>query len=87
MTIEHATDGSVRQPGSDVLAGSGLRLNQAVRNVVAWGFASVEQAIVMASARPASLLGMESLASTVEWDEALTPRLVTVGDLSVSNTA
>jgi N-acetylglucosamine-6-phosphate deacetylase len=85
MDIEHAADGSVREPGGDVLAGSALRLDQAVRNVVAWGFANIEQAIVMASTRPAALLGMASVASTVDWDEALVPRTVTVGDVSVTN--
>ena len=87
MRIEHAADGSVREPGSDVLAGSALRLDQAVRNVVAWGFASVEQAIALASMHPARLLGMADLPSVVTWDEALTPRTVTVGDVVVSNPA
>jgi N-acetylglucosamine-6-phosphate deacetylase len=86
MRIEHAADGSVREPGSDVLAGSALRLDQAVRNVVAWGFATAEQAIGMASTRAASLLGVK-LGQAVEWDEALVPRIVTVGDITVSNPA
>lgn len=85
MRIERAADGSVREPGSPLLAGSALRLDQAVRNVVAWGFAGAEQAIEMASARPAAVLGVPGLPSTVTWDAALTPRTVTVGDLSVTN--
>lgn len=56
MTIEHAEDGSVRVPGARVLAGSGLRLDQAVRNLVAWQLASPEQAIALAADRPAALL-------------------------------
>jgi N-acetylglucosamine-6-phosphate deacetylase len=84
MRIEHAADGSVREPGSEVLAGSALRLDQAVRNVVAWGFASTEQAIGMASANPAALLGLSGDASSVVWDDALRPRSVTVGDVMVS---
>jgi N-acetylglucosamine-6-phosphate deacetylase len=87
MRIEHASDGSVREPGSDVLAGSALRLDQAVRNVVAWGFASAEQAIAMASARPAALLGLAVAPGTVAWDEALTPRSVTVDGVTVTNDA
>src|SRR5258707_77051 len=71
MRIEHATDGSVREPGSEVLAGSALRLDQAVRNVVAWGFAGAERAIAMASGLPARLLGIETAAGVVEWDEGL----------------
>ena len=87
MRIEHALDGSVREPGSEVLAGSALRLDQAVRNVVAWGFASAAQAVAMASTHPAALLGIELTSGAVEWDEALTPRTVLVGDVSVSNPA
>jgi len=85
MRIEHAADGSVREPGSPVLAGSALRLDQAVRNVVAWGFATAKQAIAMASARPAALLGLSGLDSTVDWDAGLTPRAVTVGDVTVTD--
>lgn len=88
MRIEHAADGSVREPGSVVLAGSALRLDQAVRNLVAWGFASAEQAIAMASAQPAALLGAPlGPRSAVTWDEALTPRTVTVGDVTINNPA
>jgi N-acetylglucosamine-6-phosphate deacetylase len=83
MRIEHAADGSVREPGSDVLAGSALRLDQAVRNVVAWGFASTQQAIAMASTRPAKLLRLPDLTSEVTWDGALIPRSVTAGGITV----
>ena len=85
MRIEHAADGSVREPGRPTLAGSALRLDQAVRNVVAWGMAGTDQAIAMASARPAALLGFSDQASSVTWDDALTPRTVTVADVTVTN--
>jgi N-acetylglucosamine-6-phosphate deacetylase len=85
MCIEHAEDGSVREPGSPVLAGSGLRLDQAVRNIVAWGFASAEQAIAMASTQPAAVLGVAVRPSSIEWDLALMPRQVSVADITVSN--
>jgi N-acetylglucosamine-6-phosphate deacetylase len=85
MRIEHADDGSVREPGSAVLAGSALRLDQAVRNIVAWGFASAEQAIAMASTQPAALLGVAVRPSSSEWDNALMPRQVSVADITVSN--
>jgi N-acetylglucosamine-6-phosphate deacetylase len=85
MRIEHAPDGSVREPGSPVLAGSALRLDQAVRNVVSWGFASAEQAIAMASEQPMRLLGTPVPPSEVMWDDTLIPRSVTVGDLRVRN--
>lgn len=85
MRIEHAADGSVREPGSDVLAGSALRLDQAVRNVVGWGFATAEQAVSMASARPALLLAVDLAPDAVEWDDSLLPRTVTIGGFTVTN--
>jgi N-acetylglucosamine-6-phosphate deacetylase len=85
MRIEHAEDGSVREPGSPVLAGSALRLDQAVRNIVAWGFANAQQAIAMASTQPASALGVAVRPSSIEWDNALMPRQVSVADITVSN--
>ncbi len=56
MTIEHTPDGSVRVPGSAVLAGSALCLDQAVRNLVAWGLADARVALAMASTHPNALL-------------------------------
>ena len=82
-TIEHAADGSVRVPGTRTLAGSALCLDQAVRNVVGWGFANAEQAIALASTHPAALLGV-TLASEVTWDAGLTPGEVKVGDIAVA---
>ena len=73
MKIEHAADGSVREPGSTVLAGSALSLDQAVRNVVAWGLASPSEAIGLASANPIALLGIEASKAWVEWDADLRP--------------
>ncbi|MSP01837.1 MAG: N-acetylglucosamine-6-phosphate deacetylase [Acetobacteraceae bacterium] len=84
MRIEHAADGSVREPGSSVLAGSALCLDQAVRNIVNWGFASVVEAMAMASSRPAALLGMAGVPSSVTWDDGIHPREVTVGDITVT---
>ena len=56
MTIEHMPDGSVRVPGTATLAGSALCLDQAVRNLVAWGLADARAALAMASAYPNALL-------------------------------
>ncbi|MEA2737449.1 MAG: 5-methylthioadenosine/S-adenosylhomocysteine deaminase [Acetobacteraceae bacterium] len=56
MTIEHAPDGSVRVPGGTTLAGSALCLDQAVRNLVAWGLADAATALAMASTHPNALL-------------------------------
>ena len=71
MTIEAAADGSVRAPvsgakGSGRLAGSALTLDQAVRNVIAWGVADRAGALAMASSVPAGLLGLEP-AGRVRW--------------------
>jgi N-acetylglucosamine-6-phosphate deacetylase len=87
MRIEHAEDGSVREPGHTNLAGSALRLDQAVRNLVNWGFASAEQALAMASTQPAAILGVTVPPSTIVWDSGLTPRQVSVADITVSNPA
>jgi N-acetylglucosamine-6-phosphate deacetylase len=57
MRIEHAADGTVRIPGTATLAGSALTLDQAVRNLVAWGLADRPTAFAMASTTPAALLG------------------------------
>ena len=94
MRIEHAADGSVRVPaGADgsvrvpagtTLAGSALRLDQAVRNVVAWGFATPEAARAMASAHPAALLGMDGVPSAVRWDADMRAREVVVGDVRLT---
>ena len=86
ISIEHAPDGSVRAPGSDVLAGSALRLDQAVRNLVAWGLAAPADAIRLASANPATLLapalaahGIDLPESSVAWSPELAPQLVCAG--------
>ena len=88
MMIEHAADGSVRVPGSTVLAGSALCLDQAVRNLVAWGIARPGDAIRLASANPAALLAPALAAhcirlpeALVTWSLALVPEHVRVGEV------
>jgi N-acetylglucosamine-6-phosphate deacetylase len=88
MSIEHAADGSVRQPGSDLLAGSALCLDQAVRNLVAWGLATPAEAIGLASANPAALLaaalaahGIALPESAVTWSTALVPQQARVSEI------
>jgi N-acetylglucosamine-6-phosphate deacetylase len=83
MTIEHAPDGSVRVPGSAVLAGSALRLDQAVRNCVAWGLAAADDAIAMASVQPAALLGAAWDYGCVDWSADLHPMRVALRDGSI----
>jgi len=56
MRIERDSAGAVRVPGSDVLAGSALTLDQAVKNVVGWNLATPDQALRLASHNPRTLL-------------------------------
>ncbi len=80
MTIEHTADGSVRVPGTITLAGSALCLDQAVRNLVAWGLADATTALEMASTHPNGLLapallhhGITLPAVRVSWTRDLHP--------------
>jgi N-acetylglucosamine-6-phosphate deacetylase len=80
MAIERAADGAVRVPGASVLAGSSLELDQAMRNVVAWGIATANEAIGLASANPRALLAPALAAhrvrlaeGVVEWSPELRP--------------
>jgi N-acetylglucosamine-6-phosphate deacetylase len=89
MTVEGAADGSVRLPGTRTLAGSALTLDAAVRNVAAWGIASADGAVAMASAAPAALLapalhahGLTLPDNAVEWD-GMRVRSARVGDMQV----
>ncbi|MBN8872882.1 MAG: N-acetylglucosamine-6-phosphate deacetylase [Rhodospirillales bacterium] len=93
MRIEHAADGSVRVPGGRTLAGSALRLDQAVRNVVGWGLASAAQALAWASTSPADLLapaqaaqGVVTEAGSVTWSDDLHARTIVLGNLRLQPT-
>ena len=86
MVVEHASDGSVRLPGSRYLAGSALTLDAAMRNLVNWNLASPEQAIRMAADNPRDLMRaalqrflIEMDAGEVEWSSDLRPIKVRVG--------
>ncbi len=68
MAIDAAADGTVRNPAG-ALAGSALRLDQAVRNVVEWGMVGLDAAAALASANPAGLLGRAATGS-VQWSDA-----------------
>jgi N-acetylglucosamine-6-phosphate deacetylase len=82
MTIQHASDGSVRVPGGNTLAGSALCLDQAVRNVVAWNLTDAETALAMASTHPNALLapalahhGIALANAQVFWTSDLRPEI------------
>ncbi|HEY6433135.1 MAG TPA: N-acetylglucosamine-6-phosphate deacetylase [Acetobacteraceae bacterium] len=82
MAIEHAADGSVRVPGGTMLAGSSLRLDQAVRNLAAWGLAPAAMALRLAAGNPAALMAPALAAygvclqrRSVAWSDTLIPRI------------
>lgn len=86
MIVDRAADGSVREETGG-LAGSALLLDQAVRNVVAWGIATPAQAFAMASdhalaaIRPAlSAHGIALTKGEVEWSDELFVRRVRIAD-------
>lgn len=82
MRIARSADGTVRVPGGTTLAGSSLTLDQAVRNLVAWGLVSQTEAIALAADNPAALLapalaahGITANPGRLTWDSALFPRI------------
>ncbi|WP_246679520.1 N-acetylglucosamine-6-phosphate deacetylase [Mesorhizobium sp. B2-5-12] len=87
MRVESRADGSVRVPGGIGLAGSALRLDDAVRNLVRWGIAGFAQAVDMASANVMALLqpvldahGLRVPASEIEWAPDMTITRARVGE-------
>ncbi len=85
MSVERLADGSVRQTGTALLAGSALCLDAAIRNVVAWGLAIPDEAIAMASRHPLAVLapalaahGIALADSEVEWSDDLKVRRVRI---------
>lgn len=89
LRVERGPDGAVRVPGAASLAGSSLCLDDAVRNVVAWGIATAEQAMAMAQATPAAILGpalsahgLERDWGEVTWSDTLHVRSVRLGGVS-----
>lgn len=82
MTVQRDAVGRVSIQGQPGLAGSSLCLDAAVRNLVAWGIAPPEQAIAMASTRPACLLapalaahGLRAPPGALNWSKDLFPTL------------
>jgi len=90
MVIERAADGSVRVPGRGVLAGSALCLDQAVRNLVAWGIADAAAAVRLATGNPATLLapalaahGLRRPATVLVWSDDLWPTRVRIDEREI----
>lgn len=57
-TVEHTPAGRVSVPGAPNLAGSSLSLHTAVANTVRFAGIPIDEALAMASTRPAALMGM-----------------------------
>jgi N-acetylglucosamine-6-phosphate deacetylase len=69
QTVELDASGRVAVPGASNLAGSALRLDAAIGNVVRFTGLALEEVVPMASTRPAEYLGMQPAgAITAEWD-------------------
>ncbi|MBO1077853.1 amidohydrolase family protein [Roseomonas haemaphysalidis] len=86
MVVQRGADGTVRQDGGTTLAGSSLCLDAAMRNLVAWGAATPEEALRLAGEAPAALLAPVLAARNIalppaeaEWSPALHVRRVRVG--------
>lgn len=87
MAVERLADGSVRQ-GDGRLAGSALCLDEAVRNLVAWGIATPQQVFAMASSHPVAAIrpalaahGLALAAGEIEWSDDLFVRRVLITEL------
>lgn len=63
VMVECAEDGTVRQPGSNNLAGSSLTLDRAVRNLATWKLAHFDEAVAMASVHPLQFMQKASTIS------------------------
>ena len=86
LTVERDADGTVRVPGTAGLAGSSLCLDQAVRNLVAFGIADAAAAIAAASNNPLRALapalaarGLTLPPSEITWSDDLRVTHVRVG--------
>lgn len=89
MDVVLGEDGAVRQPGGVGLAGSALRLDQAVRNLVEWKIAQPPLAVAMASEHPRRAMarsfqhyGVKLDAGTIEWNSAMEPKVIAAGSLA-----
>ncbi|WP_343314979.1 N-acetylglucosamine-6-phosphate deacetylase [Brucella sp. BE17] len=79
MHIERRDDSTVLNPNGEGLAGSSLRMDDAIRNLVHWGLATFEEAVAMASSRVATLLapvlsprGITLPPSQITWSDSMT---------------
>lgn len=87
MPVELRADGSVYQVNGSSLAGSALKLDDAVRNVVAWDIVTPAEAVAMASTHALACIadalagaGITLPENAIEWSPDLRVRSVRVGD-------
>ncbi|MEK1888922.1 MAG: N-acetylglucosamine-6-phosphate deacetylase [Phyllobacterium sp.] len=87
MRIHRSADGSVGLPGLKGLAGSALRLDDAIRNLVHWRIATFEQAVQMASTRLLDVLEpvlrARSIAlpeAEIEWSDTMALKRIRLGN-------
>jgi N-acetylglucosamine-6-phosphate deacetylase len=80
MKVRLDENGRVAVPGQPNLAGSALAMDRAVGNVVRFAQVALEEALAMASTRPATYLGVQPVGSLeLEWDSrAATLKVVRV---------
>ena len=69
LTVHVDATGRVAVPGQPNLAGSALSLDRAVANVIRFAGITLDEALLMASERPAAAVGLEPAETiTIEWD-------------------
>ena len=89
MQIELSETGRVANPGGVGLAGSALKLDEGVRNLVAWDIVDFATAIRMASDNPRNAIadslahhGIELKPGQVAWDENLHIEMIDTGGIA-----
>ena len=89
MDVISSENGSVGVPGESGLAGSALRLDQAVRNIVHWSIAQPDAAFLMASAQarnaiagPLTHAGISMEPGKIEWNSGLEPKVLATGNVA-----
>ena len=89
MDVISSENGSVSVSGGSGLAGSALRLDQAVRNIVSWSIAESDAAILMASEQARSAIasslnhaGISMDPGKIEWNSGLEPKVLATGNVA-----
>ncbi len=89
MDVILSENGSVSNPGGSGLAGSALRLDQAVRNIVSWSIAEPDAAFLMASEQARNAIasalthaGISMDPGRIEWNSGLEPKVLATGNVA-----